>query len=158
MSNNFLSHISITQHEHKKFVLNEPLTFNDEKYGEITVPAGFEFDGVSDEALLKISSVLWVLGLIATFFFGMGAILGTVSSVLVSLYAYLAGYGFAASCVHDYLYRGVYAPAISRKEADGVFYRALKYGEREFILRCILFYLGVRIGGHSSYNKYKEAA
>jgi hypothetical protein len=78
--------------------------------------------------------------------------------LLFLFYALLVGYGDKAATIHDWIYRGygiartdgsVYYP--TRKECDQIFYRALR-AEGVAKWRCILFYAGVRVGGHTSYK------
>lgn len=77
--------------------------------------------------------------------------------LLFMFYALLAGYGDKAATIHDWIYRGngivradgsIYYP--TRKECDQIFYRALR-AEGVAKWRAVLFYAGVRVGGHSSY-------
>lgn len=84
--------------------------------------------------------------------------------LLFFFYALLAGYGDKAATIHDWIYRGygiartdgtVYYP--TRKECDQIFYRALR-AEGVAKWRCIFFYVGVRIGGHSSYKQVTAKA
>lgn len=78
--------------------------------------------------------------------------------LLFMFYALLAGYGDKAATIHDWIYRGngiaradgsIYYP--TRKECDQIFYRALR-AEGVAKWRAVLFYSGVRVGGHSSYR------
>ena len=71
--------------------------------------------------------------------------------LLYPIYALFAGYGNYASTVHDWLYT---KGSVSRKEADSIFYEALrKEGVAKW--RAWLMWVGVRIGGKSSYNGLK---
>lgn len=78
--------------------------------------------------------------------------------LLFLFYVLLVGYGDKAATIHDWVYRGngiqrsdgtVYYP--TRLECDQIFYRALR-AEGTAQWRAMLFYYGVRIGGHSSYR------
>lgn len=92
------------------------------EYGDIVVPKGFVTDYASIKALHNI--------------------------FLYPLYALLAGYGNYAATIHDYLYR---TGKVSRSEADRIFYEALR-SEGVAKWRAAIFWLGVRIGGTSSYR------
>lgn len=68
--------------------------------------------------------------------------------LLFPIYALFAGYGNYASTVHDYLYR---TRSVSRKEADDIFYEALrKEGVARW--RAWMMWAGVRIGGKKAYG------
>lgn len=103
------------------------------EFGEIVAAKGFVTNYASIDVLLKTG--------------------------LVFFYAILASYGDKSATIHDWLYSGygikrsdgsVYYP--TRKECDGVFHRAL-LAEGVDKYRAYLFYVGVRIGGASSYSK-----
>lgn len=94
-------------------------------YGDITVPKGF----VTNYASIDIFHNLF----------------------LFPLYALFAGYGNYASTIHDYLYR---TATVSRKEADDVFYEALR-DEGVARWRAWLMWAGVRVGGASAYRGLK---
>lgn len=70
------------------------------------------------------------------------------NAFLFPLYALFAGYGNYASTVHDYLY---VKRSVSRKEADAVFYQALR-SEGVAKWRAWLMWAGVRIGGKKAYE------
>ena len=57
--------------------------------------------------------------------------------------------GHAAAVVHDYLYRTAEA---TRTLADSVFYEALR-ADGEDMVSSFVMWLGVRAGGHWSYDK-----
>jgi hypothetical protein len=70
------------------------------------------------------------------------------NAFLFPIYALFAGYGNYASTIHDYLYR---TGSMGRKEADSVFYEALRT-EGVARWRAWLMWAGVRVGGASSYR------
>lgn len=81
---------------------------------------------------------------------------------LFPIYAALANYGDRAATIHDYLYSGY--PIVkadgseffpTRKEADDVFYRALR-AEGIARWRAWMFWSGVRIGGEKYYSVNKR--
>ena len=94
-------------------------------FGDITVPKGFITNYASIEVFHNV--------------------------LLYPIYALFAGYGNYASTVHDYLYT---TASVSRKEADDVFYDALrKEGVARW--RAWLMWAGVRIGGRKAYKGLK---
>jgi hypothetical protein len=68
---------------------------------------------------------------------------------LFPLYALAAGYGNYAAAIHDKLYSTGH---LSRKQADGVLYRALR-AEGFARWRAWLFWAGVRLGGARHYKQ-----
>lgn len=71
---------------------------------------------------------------------------------LYPIYALFAGYGNYASTVHDYLYTNLHTkPSMPRKDADRVFYEALRE-EGVAKWRAWLMWAGVRIGGKKAYK------
>lgn len=117
----FISRFSATQHDKRTWVLEKALVLNDDVEGLITVPVSFKTD------LASISALRYCLPL---------------------LYALLVGYGNAACTTHDFLYTTGY---VSRKNADGVLYRALR-AEGVARWRAWLFYAGVRCFGKKFYK------
>lgn len=121
----------IVQHEDRRFrkTLMAPLVYNDKQGARIEVNVGF----VTDLASIYILRIL-----------------------LPVVYAMLSGYGDKAAVVHDYLYtlHGYYHngeyQAVTRKQADQLFFRALR-AEGVARWRAYLFYAGVRIGGGFSW-------
>lgn len=91
-------------------------------YGDITVPKGFITNYASIEVFHNI--------------------------FLFPIYALFAGYGNYASTIHDYLYS---RKTMSRKDADEVFYQALR-SEGVAKWRAKLMWAGVRIGGRKAYG------
>jgi len=104
------------------------LIFQDDDVGTITVPSGFETDFAS----------IWMLH----------------NVFLFVLFALVAGYGNYAATVHDWLYT---TGQVSRKQADGVLYRALR-AEGVAKWRAWLFWIGVRIGGAKHFTKTPPSA
>lgn len=110
----------------------DDFTYNDEVYGPITVREGFQTNYASLDSLRNIA--------------------------LFPLYALLADYGDRAATIHDWLYSGHPIRLangslryLTRQEADEVFYRALR-DEGIARWRAGIFYIGVRIGGESSFK------
>lgn len=102
-------------------------TYHDEVFGPIVVKQGFTTNYASLDSLRNLA--------------------------LFPLYALLADYGDKAATIHDWLYSGhpITLPdgslkVLSRKEADEVFYRALR-DEGIARWRAGIFYVGVRLGG-----------
>lgn len=91
-------------------------------YGDITIPKGFITNYAS-------------IGVFHNVF-------------LFPIYALFSGYGNYASTVHDYLYT---FHKMSRKDADEVFYQALR-SEGVAHWRAWLMWAGVRIGGKRAYG------
>lgn len=94
-------------------------------YGDIRVPKGFVTNYASIDVFHNI--------------------------MLFPIYALFAGYGNYASTVHDYLYR---TAILSRKESDKIFYQALR-SEGVARWRAWMMWVGVRVGGVSSYRGLK---
>lgn len=103
--------------------LQAPLLLDDDEVGLIVVPAQFETDYCSLSLLHNV--------------------------FLFVFFALLSDYGNRAATVHDYLYT---VATVSRKEADAVFYRALR-ADGVAKWRAWMFWAGVRIGGAGSYGK-----
>jgi hypothetical protein len=57
--------------------------------------------------------------------------------------------------LHDLLYT---TGQLSRSECDAVYYRALTTGDGTARWRAMIFYMGVRLGGHWSYTKTPPSA
>ena len=114
--------------------LYKELSFLDKKFGEIVARKSFVSDKASIKILRKVG-LLW-------------------------LYALLVGYGDKSAILHDWLYSGygikdraknkTYYP--TRKECDEIYYRALR-AEGVARWRAYIFYVGVRVGGKSSYTQ-----
>lgn len=106
--------------------LLDVLVFEDDKVGTVIVPAGFSTDFASIKTLHNV--------------------------FLFIFFALVSGYGNYAAVIHDYLYttHSVGTRAITRKEADKVLYRSLR-AEGIAKWRAWLFWVGVRLGGSSSY-------
>lgn len=71
---------------------------------------------------------------------------------LPAAYAFLRETAAEAGVVHDYLYRdgAILSPPVTRAQADAVLYEAARLGAGR--IRSWLFWLGVRVGGRSSYR------
>lgn len=107
----------------KQFKLLADLQLQDDTQGSLIVPAGFTTNYASLTAFHNI--------------------------LLFVVYALLVTYGNRACTTHDWLYS---EGRLSRKDCDGVFYRALR-ADGVARWRAIIFWLGVRIGGASNYSK-----
>lgn len=90
--------------------------------GTFTVPAGFQTDFASLQALHNV--------------------------VLFAFFALVAGYGNLAATIHDRLYTTGQLP---RKDCDALFYRALR-AEGVAAWRAWIMWAGVRVGGASHYS------
>ncbi|WNW10137.1 DUF1353 domain-containing protein [Pseudomonas sp. DTU_2021_1001937_2_SI_NGA_ILE_001] len=129
----------------------EQLQFRDTRHGLLTVPAGTASDLASIRVLREVcrwaaagTLIGWALawGWVAT------ALL-VLAIAALALYGLLAGYGMRAAILHDWLYG---AGRLSRAQCDAVFYRALR-ADGVARWRAWIFYIGVRIGGASSYTQ-----
>jgi hypothetical protein len=134
--------------------LSAPLIFFDAKHGMQVVAAGTSTNFASIRSIRSASvgalitaaglsvpaSLLLTAPLLASLMGGLGLI-------LLALYAVVAGYGNAASALHDHLYT---VGALPRLECDRIFYRALR-AEGVARWRAALMYLGVRLGGGGHY-------
>jgi hypothetical protein len=109
-------------------ILLDELVLADESQRVITVPAGFATDFASIKVLHN--------------------------AFLFALFALVSGYGNYAATVHDWLYA---TGAVRRKQADAIFYRALR-AEGVARWRAWLFWVGVRIGGAGRYSKAHRPA
>ena len=130
----------------------EGMTFNDPVHGLLTVPADFYSDLASIRILREVCR--WAsIGALTGWVFAWGwlaAALLALAIVTLALYGLLAGYGMRAAILHDWLY-GV--GILTRADCDGVFYRALTTGDGTARWRASIFWLGVRLGGSTSYTK-----
>lgn len=114
------------------YMLLDDFSWNDTVFGKVTAKKSFQ----TNYASIDIFHNVW----------------------LFIFYALLAGYGDKAATIHDWLYSGfgieredgtIYYPA--RKECDQALYRALR-DEGLARWRAWMFYIGVRIGGASSFE------
>jgi len=130
----------------------ERLTFNDPEHGELTVPADFYSDLASIRILREVCR--WSsIGALVGWAFAWGCLapaLLILAITTLALYGLLAGYGMRAAILHDWLYT---AGALPRADCDAVFYRALTTGDGTARWRAAIFWLGVRLGGSTSYTK-----
>jgi len=97
------------------------LDLQDDIHGVISAPVDFETDFASINSMHNI--------------------------ILFPIWALVAGYGNPSAALHDHLYT---TGELSRKECDGVLYRALR-AEGVAKWRAWMFWAGVRIGGRSHY-------
>jgi hypothetical protein len=130
----------------------EALTFNDAIHGLLTVPADFNSDLASIRILREVCR--WAaIGALVSWIFVWGWLataLLVLAIVTLAIYGLLAGYGMRAAILHDWLYT---VGVLSRAECDAVFYRALWTGDGTARWRAVIFWLGVRLGGSTSYIK-----
>ncbi|WP_296257710.1 MULTISPECIES: DUF1353 domain-containing protein [unclassified Pseudomonas] len=130
----------------------EALTFGDPLHGPLVVPSDFYSDLASIRILREVCR--WAaIGALVGWVFAWGwlaAALLVVAIVTLALYGLLAGYGMRAAILHDWLYTVGMLP---RAECDAVFYRALTTGDGTARWRAAIFWLGVRLGGFTSYTK-----
>lgn len=130
----------------------EAMTLNDSVHGLLTVPADFYSDLASIRILREVCR--WAaVGALAGWIFAWGWLasgLLVLAIVTLALYGLLAGYGMRAAILHDWLYT---VGTLSRAECDAVFYRALTTGDGTARWRASIFWLGVRLGGSTSYTK-----
>jgi len=114
------------------YLMLDDFVYEDEVFGPIRVTKDFETNYASLEVLRNV--------------------------FLFPVYALLADYGDKSATVHDFIYGG-HATAVidgvrrklTRKEADEVFYRALR-SEGIAQWRAAMFYIGVRVGGDKHYQ------
>ena len=132
--------------------LLDSMVFNDPVHGLVIVPSGFESDLASIRVLREVCR--WAAaGALVGWIFAWGwlaiALLALAIAAL-ALYGLLAGYGMRAAILHDWMYtEGV----LTRSECDAVFYRALTTGDGTARWRAAILWLGVRLGGSTSYTK-----
>jgi len=130
----------------------EPMVFNDPQRGPLPVPAGFLSDLASIRVLREVCR--WAaVGALAGWVFSWGWLAGallTLAITCLALYGLLAGYGMRAAILHDWLYT---EGRLSRADCDAVFRRALTTGDGTARWRALIFWLGVRLGGFTSYTK-----
>lgn len=126
------SHFDTREIGRRWYMMLDNFTYWDEVHGPITVKKGFKTNYASLEALRNL--------------------------FLFPLYALLVGYGDKSATIHDWLYSGNPVTladgtvrALTREEADAVFYRALR-DEGIARWRAGIFYTGVRIGGESHFK------
>lgn len=130
----------------------EPLAFSDPVHGLLTVPVDFYSDLASIRILREVCR--WAtIGALAGWIFAWGwlaSALLVLAIITLALYGLLTGYGMRAAILHDWLYT---VGILSRAECDAVFYRALTTGDGTARWRALIFWLGVRLGGSTSYTK-----
>ncbi len=118
----FMTTLKTEQVGRRQHTLLADLVLADEDAGVIVVPAGTTTNFASLDLLHNV--------------------------FLFVLFALVAGYGNYAATVHDWLYT---TGQVSRKDADAVFYRALR-AEGVARWRAWLFWLGVRVGGSNDFG------
>jgi hypothetical protein len=144
------------------FRLNEDLTFNDPVHGLRTCPAGYVSDLASIRILrrlcqwtasLAVVAAVLIFVLAARKWEWLVSCFGIASVVFLALYAMVVGYGMGPAFIHDWEYD---LAQLSRRDCDALFERALHTGDGTARWRSLgLFWAGVRIGGHWSYNQTK---
>lgn len=118
----FMTTLKTEQVGRRQYTLLADLVLADEDAGVIVVPAGTTTNFASLDLLHNV--------------------------FLFVLFALVAGYGNYAATVHDWIYT---TGQCSRKDADAVFYRALR-AEGVARWRAWLFWLGVRVGGSTDFG------
>lgn len=134
--------------------MRQAMAFNDPVHGELVVPDTFVSDLASIRILREICRWCAITALTG------GTLIDShpwirwsllaVAVIALALYGLLVGYGMRAAILHDLLYTTGKLP---RRECDAVYYRALTTGDGTARWRALIFYLGVRLGGHWSYTK-----
>ncbi len=126
------SHFDTREIGRRLHLMLDDFTYHDEVFGPITVKKGFQTNYASLDALRNL--------------------------FLFPLYALLADYGDKAATIHDWLYSGHPVTLadgslkyLTRKEADEVFYRALR-DEGIARWRAGIFYIGVRVGAENAFE------
>lgn len=133
-----------------EFEVLEELAFNDPVHGLRIVPAGFVSNLASIRILREVcrwAALCAFAGWVLAWGWLAFALL-LIAGVTLALYGMLAGYGMRAAMLHDWLYT---TGALSRSKCDGVFYRALTTGDGTARWRAAVFWVGVRLGGSSSF-------
>lgn len=120
---NFLTKLRTEQDGVWNTLLSD-LVYQDDELGRVTAPVGF----VTDFASLQ----------------------GFKNVVLFVVYALLVNYGNRAAVIHDFLYTKGSSP-VTRKQADALFYRALR-ADGVARWRACIFWFGVRIGGAKHFD------
>jgi hypothetical protein len=131
-ANKWFSYLDTREIDNRIYKLLSDLVYIDPVHGPIVVPKGFVTDYASLDILRNI--------------------------FLFVFFALLTGYGDKAATVHDYIYSGsaIRRPSgtihwLSRKEADDMFYRALrKEGVARW--RATIFWAGVRVGARHKFK------
>lgn len=156
-SGKFQARAVVMQRSRWVFELVEPLVYLDPILGTRVVPAGFVSDLASIRILRDVCRYALLLAL-AAWLIGWGWVNHAalvVALVALALYALTAGYGLRASILHDYEYlRG----ELTRRQADGLYYRALHLGDGTAAWRSSIFWCGVRLGGAWRYRYAKSSA
>lgn len=127
MSSAAFTFLDTRELKRRMYELLNPFTYLDATAGHITAHKGFQTNYASIDLFHNL--------------------------FLFVFYALLVGYGDKAATIHDYLYTGYPTDDgqyLTRKEIDGVFYRALR-AEGVAKWRAWMFYAGVRVGGRSSF-------
>lgn len=128
-----------------------PFAFNDPTHGRLELTPGL----VTDLASIRTVRAVAVVGLLLAWLLQalpwawMAQASALVGLLALALYAAVAGYGHAAAALHDALYRAAMLP---RRQADAVFYRALR-AEGIARWRAWLMWAGVRLGGWRRYGR-----
>jgi hypothetical protein len=68
------------------------------------------------------------------------------------VYGFFGDRAHRESVIHDYLYRIDSNPIVSRKQADDVFYEAMKLRGKSFLVRWCMWF-GVRLGGWTGFHE-----
>lgn len=128
-----------------------PCVFLDADHGAIEAPPGTATDFASIRTVRSLAVVALAVALLGSLlpWAWLSAPAYALGLLALLLYAAVAGYGHEAAAVHDWLYR---TGLITRRQADAVFYRALRAsGVARW--RAWLMWAGVRLGGWRRYGQ-----
>jgi len=134
--------------------MRQSMAFNDPVHGLISVPDSFVSDLASIRILREICRWCAVTaltgGTLVDSYPWIRAVLIVIAVIALAIYGLLVGYGMRASILHDLLYT---TGQFSRRDCDAIYYRALNTGDGTARWRSLIFWIGVRLGGHWSYTK-----
>jgi len=134
--------------------MRQSMTFNDPVHGLIAVSEGFFSDLASIRILREICRWCAVTaltgGTLVDSYPWVRAALVIIAVIALALYGLLVGYGMRAAILHDFIYTLGLFP---RRDCDAIYYRALTTGDGTARWRSLIFWIGVRLGGHRSYTK-----
>lgn len=150
----FVDLATLRQLSRWEFQLLGRLAFVDPVYGLREVPAGFVSDLASIRVLRNVCYWGAVLAIVLACLPGLAAWLsllaGACAMGALVLYGVVAGYGMRAAILHDYEYS---LGEIPRAGCDALLYRALHTGDGTAAWRSALFWIGVRLGGATHYQR-----
>jgi len=134
--------------------MRQDMAFYDPIYGPITVQKSFVSDLASIRILREICRWCAVAaltgGTLVHSYPWIRTALVIIAVISLAIYGLLVGYGMRASILHDLLYT---TGQFSRRDCDAIYYRALTTGDGTARWRSLIFWIGVRLGGHWSYTR-----